>query len=117
MRHHDKNRKFGRTANGRRALIRGLAVSLIRDERITTTEAKAKSLRPFIEELVTKARKGDLAARRLVDSRLGQAPLATKKLVETIAPKFTDRPGGYTRITKLQQRKGDASPMAVIEFV
>lgn len=117
MRHHDKNRKFGRVRSQRRALMRGLAVSLIRDERITTTEAKAKSLRPFIEELVTKARKGDLSARRLVDRRLGQAPVATKKLVDEIAPKYNDRPGGYTRITKLEPRKGDASKMAVIEFV
>lgn len=117
MRHHDNNRKFGRTTNQRRALLRGLAVSLIRDERIQTTEAKAKSLRPFIEELVTKARVGDLSARRLIERRLGQVPVATKKLVDEIAPQYAERQGGYTRITKLPQRQGDASPMAVIEFV
>jgi large subunit ribosomal protein L17 len=117
MRHHNKNRKFGRKANARRALMRGLAVSLIRDEKITTTEAKAKSLRPYVEKLITKARKNDLAARRLITSKLGQQPETAKKLVEEIAPRFDGRPGGYTRITKLMPRQGDASPMAVIEFV
>lgn len=97
--------------------MRGLAVSLIRDEKIMTTEAKAKSLRPYVEKLVTKARVGDLAARRLITSKLGQQPETAKKLIEEIAPKFKDRQGGYTRITKLEPRKSDGSPMAVIEFV
>lgn len=117
MRHHDKNRKFGRKANARRALMRGLAVSFIRDERIVTTEAKAKSLRPYVEKLITKARANDLAAQRLISSKLGQQPAIAKKLLEDIAPRYADRNGGYTRITKLMPRKSDASPMAVIELV
>lgn len=117
MRHHNANRKFGRETNERRALLRGLAVSLILNGRITTTEAKAKELRPFIEKLVTKGRVGTLASRRDVVSRLGQEGGVAKRLIDAIAPKYTERPGGYTRIIKLAPRPGDASPMAVIEFV
>ena len=117
MKHHQKHRKLGRETNQRRALLRSLARSLLRDEKIVTTEAKAKELRPFVEELVTKAGKGDLAARRLVDSRLGGDPVLSKKLLEEIAPQYKDRPGGYTRITKLPLRAGDAAKMAQIEFV
>lgn len=82
-----------------------------------TTEAKAKSLRPFVEKLVTRARKARLADRRMVTSKLGNEKKATKKLMDDIAPRFVERPGGYTRITKLPPRYSDASPMAVIEFV
>jgi large subunit ribosomal protein L17 len=97
--------------------MRGLAVSLIRDEKIMTTEAKAKSLRPYVEKLITKARNNDLAARRLITSKLGQQPGTAKKLLEDIAPRFEGQPGGYTRITKLQPRQSDGAAMAVIEFV
>ncbi|NTV44261.1 MAG: 50S ribosomal protein L17 [Candidatus Yonathbacteria bacterium] len=116
MKHHDANRKFGRSRDGRRALMKGLAVSLIRDEKITTTEAKAKELRPMIEKLVTRARMSGIVSRRLLVARLGSEQSA-EKLVKEIAPRYTDREGGYTRIVKLAPRASDASPMAVIEFV
>jgi large subunit ribosomal protein L17 len=117
MRHHDANRKFGRERKVRTALLRGLAVSLIRDGKIKTTEAKAKELRPFIEKLVTGARSATLSSRRIALTRLGGVSAAAKTLVDDIAPKYTKRTGGYTRVVKLPQRAGDASKMAVIEFV
>jgi large subunit ribosomal protein L17 len=116
MRHHNKNKKFGREKNQRIALIRSLATSLIRDTRITTTEAKAKALRPFVEKLVTQAKNADLSDRRLLISRINSV-VSSKKLIETIAPKYQDRNGGYTRIIKLQPRLSDGAKMAVIEFV
>lgn len=96
--------------------MRSLAESLIIRGRIKTTEAKAKALRPFVERLVTTAKKGSISARRLIVTRLGTEDRATK-LFADIAPKYQDRPGGYTRIIKAAPRKGDASPMAYIEFV
>lgn len=117
MRHGRKNRKFGRKANVRRGFIRSLAVALLTYEAIKTTEARAKELRPYIEKLVTKAKTGDVAARRLIRARLGNQETLANKLVDEIAPKYAERAGGYTRITKLPHRKGDASPMAIIEFV
>jgi len=116
MRHHDHNRKFGRKSNQRRALLRSLAGNLIVRGKIKTTEAKAKELRPYIEKLVTKSKKGTLSARRLVTSRLG-VPSRAKKLIDEIAPKYTERKGGYTRVVKAGSRFGDASKMAIIEFV
>jgi len=117
MKHHKKQRKFGRESNQRIALMRSLARSLIRDEAITTTEAKAKELRPYVEELVTKARSGTLATRRNIISELGGEDAITKKLMEVIAPQYMERAGGYTRITKLPLRQSDAAKMAHIEFV
>jgi len=117
MRHHSNVRKFGRNKNQRHALLKGLVLSLIAHGRIETTEAKAKELRPLVEKLVTKANAGTLASRRLVLSRLYNLNAETSKLVDTIAPKYKGRAGGYTRITKLPQRAGDASKMAVIEFI
>lgn len=117
MKHHKKQRKFGRESNQRIALMRSLARNLVRDEAITTTEAKAKELRPYVEELVTKARSGTLAARRLITSRLGGDDVLAKKLIENIAPQYMERPGGYTRIVKLPLRASDAAKMAYIEFV
>src|SRR3989344_428097 len=111
MRHHRANRKFGREKNQRNALLISLASNLILRGKIRTTEAKAKEVRPFVEKLLTKARLGTLASFRLVAARLRSAE------AEKIAPKFKNRPGGYTRITKLVRRRGDASPMAIIEFV
>ena len=116
MRHHKKHRKFGREIGVRRALLKGLALSLIRHDKITTTEAKAKELRPFIEKLVTRGKNKSVASRRVLVSRLGNAE-GVKKLVAHIAPRYEKRAGGYTRIVKLPRRGGDASKMAVIEFV
>ena len=117
MRHHNNKRKFGREKNQRNALLTSLALNLIVREKIQTTEAKAKELRPFIEQLVTKAKEDSLANRRLVISRLANRDQEVKKLFEQIAPKYKERPGGYTRILKLDPRKSDSAKMAVIEFV
>jgi large subunit ribosomal protein L17 len=117
MRHHNANRKFGRSSNQRHALLKGLAASLITHGRIMTTEAKAKELRPNVEKMVTKAKNPTLAARRLLLSGFYNNESVVTKLICDIAPRFTERPGGYTRIIKLAPRKGDASPMAIIEFV
>ncbi len=117
MRHGKKNRKFGRKAKVRKGFIRSLAIALITYEKIKTTEARAKELKPYIEKLITKARKGDIASRRTISSRLGNQESLANKLVDEITPRFEGRNGGYTRIVKLPQRKGDASKMAIIEFV
>lgn len=116
MRHKIAQRKFGRKTDERRALLRSLAEGLIENGMMTTTEAKAKETRRFVEKLITLANRGTLASRRLVVSRLGTERRAHKLLSE-IAPRYKERPGGYTRITKLPAREGDASPMAMIEFV
>lgn len=117
MRHSNNTRTLGRTRSQRTALVRGLAVSLIRDGQIKTTVAKAKELQPNIERLITVAKKDTLAARRTVSSRLGEPTDQTiKKLFTDIAPKFKERNGGYTRIVKL----GATSPgrdEAIIAFV
>ena len=115
MRHHNANRKFGRERNLRRALFKSLAYSLTLKGRITTTEAKAKELRPVIEKLVTLGKKETLASRRLLVERIGQE--AAKKISKEWSPLYKERKGGYTRITKMAPRKSDGSPMAVIEFV
>jgi len=117
MRHGKHKRKFGRKANVRRGFIRSLAVAFLTHEKITTTEARAKELRPYIEKLITKATKGDLATRRMISARLGNQETLANKLVDEIAPRYKEREGGYTRITKLPQRQGDAAFMAVIELV
>jgi large subunit ribosomal protein L17 len=116
MRHHSSKRKFGREMNQRDALMRSLARNLVNEGRITTTLPKAKSLRPFVEKLVTKAKTGTLASRRIVNSRI-QGEKETKELFDTIAKKYTTRSGGYLRIIKLPARALDAAPMAMIEFV
>ena len=119
MRHHDKNRKFGLQRGERAAFLHALVVALLTHGKITTTEARAKTLRSRVEKLVTRARRGTLADRRLLLSRLYNNMPVVNKLMTVIAPKYKDRKGGYTRIAKLGQRggRGDASPMAVIEFV
>jgi large subunit ribosomal protein L17 len=114
MKHHQRNRKLGRKRDQRQALLRGLAENLVTKGKIRTTEARAKELRPLIEKLVTKARKADLASQREVKSKLGKG---ASKLIKEIAPRYKERKGGYTRITKLPARAGDASKMALIEFV
>lgn len=119
MKHHKSMRKFGRDHAGRLALMRSLALALIREEHMETTEARAKELRPFIESLITKGRKGDLASRQLIISKLGgtEGETAAKKIISEISPRYATRPGGYTRVMKLPRRGGDASKMAIIEFV
>lgn len=117
MRHHNTKRKFGREKNQRNALVNSLALNLIVREKIKTTEPKAKELRPFIEKLVTKAKKGDMATRRVVIAKLSNRSKEVKKLFDVIAPKYADKKGGYTRIIKLGVRKSDGAKMAIIEFV
>jgi large subunit ribosomal protein L17 len=120
MRHHNNIRKFGRSSGQRQALLRSLSRSLIKHGRITTTLAKAKEVRPFVEKLVTRAKetgKSSLASKRLLLSRLGGDEKIVVRLEKDIAPKYESRNGGYTRIVKLPRRKSDASEMALIEFV
>lgn len=116
MRHHNTNRKFGRKRNQRKALLKSLALSLVMHEKIKTTEAKAKELRPFVEKLITRGKVSGLFSRRLLIARLGDKE-GSKKLIEELAPRYKKREGGYTRIIKLPRRISDASPMAIIEFV
>ena len=117
MRHSNSKRKFGRVKNKRNALVNSLALNLIVRGKIKTTEPKAKELRPFIEKLITSAKKGDLATRRFVIAKLSNRRPEVKKLFEVIAPKYADRKGGYTRVLKLGVRKSDGAKMAQIEFV
>ncbi len=117
MRHGNNKRKFGREKTQRAALMNSLALNLIVREKIKTTEPKAKELRPFIEKLVTSAKKGDMATRRLVVAKLQNRSREVKKLFEVIAPKYKDVKGGYTRVMKLGARKSDGAKMAIIEFV
>ena len=117
MRHHHKGRAFNRPKNQRTALVRSLARSLILHERISTTEAKAKELRPFIEKVVSHARKDTVANRRLVSSRLGGDEEAVKKVFASIAPRYAARPGGYVRIVKQAPNATNARDNAYIAFV
>lgn len=117
MRHHNNVRKFGRDKTQKRALLNSLALNLIVREKIKTTEPKAKELRPFIEKLITKAKKGDLATRKLIVSKLSNRKTEVKKLFEVLAPKYANKKGGYTRILKLGARKSDGAKMAIVEFV
>ena len=115
MRHSNHNRKFGREKGQRVALLKSLARSLVLKGRIQTTEAKAKEIRPIVEKLVTRGKSLTLASRRMLIAELGSTAVANK-LIKT-AEGYAERKGGYTRIVKMVQRKGDASPMALIEFV
>src|SRR5438552_17547428 len=116
MRHRAKARQLSRTASHRKALLANLATSLIKHDRIVTTEAKAKELRPFAERLITLARRGDLHARRLVERRIKDRA-AAQKLFKALGPRFAWRPGGYTRILKLGQRAGGGAGVARIELL
>ena len=116
MRHRKKGRKLQRTASHRRAMLRNLATSLFRHERIETTTAKAKVLRPYAERLITLARRGDLHARRLVARKI-QDREVLGKLFDEFSPRYAERPGGYTRILKLGNRKGDSAEISLIELV
>ena len=116
MKHQKKGRKFGRERGQRRAFLKSLAVALITKEKIKTTLPRAKAMSPYVEKLLTQAKLSDktLAMRR-VGAILPK--MAAKKLVSEIAPKYTDRKGGYTRIVRMARRQGDGAQMAIIEFV
>lgn len=115
MLHGNKKKQLGRGRNQRNALIKTLAVSLVKHEKITTTETKAKVLRSFIEKLVTKGKAGDLSALRNIASAIG--PVSASKIVKVISPKYKTRNGGYTRVIKVKTRLSDGSKMAQIEFI
>jgi large subunit ribosomal protein L17 len=115
MKHHNIVKKFGRVRKQRKALLSSLVRSLVLKERIETSEAKAKALRPLVERLISQGKKGTVAARRAITTRVGKE--GTQKLVDIIAPKYKERKGGYTRIVKLPRRLSDSSSRAVIEFV
>ena len=116
MRHRKKGRQLSRTRSHRKATLRNLATSLFRHERIETTTAKAKELRPYAERLITLARRGDVHARRLAAMKIQDRDVLGK-LFDEIAPRYIERPGGYTRVLKLGNRKGDAAEMSLIELV
>ncbi|MEK7133913.1 MAG: 50S ribosomal protein L17 [Patescibacteria group bacterium] len=117
MQHHKRNRKLGRERGQRTALLRSLARSLVLEEGITTTVAKAKELRPFIERLVSTSKKNSLASRRVVAARMGGAAEVVKKLHGEISERFAKRSGGYTRIVRLGRVGKRAIESARIEFV
>jgi large subunit ribosomal protein L17 len=116
MRHGKAGRKLNRTASHRKAMLANMAVALIKHEQIITTLPKAKELRPYVEKLVTLARRDDLHARRQAYSKLPEQKWATK-LFDELGPRYKERNGGYTRVMKAGFRYGDNAPMAVIEFV
>ena len=116
MRHGNAHRKLGRTTSHRTAMFANMAASLIKHEQIVTTLPKAKELRPFVEKLVTLAKKGDLHARRLAISRVRDVD-QVGKLFATLGPRYAERNGGYIRVLKAGYRHGDNAPLAVIEFV
>lgn len=115
MNHRVKGRQFKRDSAQRKALLKHLAESIILQEKIKTTTAKAKELSPFVEKLITCAKKNDLSAAKSIHSKLADEP--AKKLLNDIAKKYENRTGGYTRIIKIGDRQGDAAEMSVIEFV
>lgn len=116
MRHQKKKVTLGRKSEPKNALLKNLAESLVLYEKIKTTQAKAKAVRPVVEKLITKAKKGDLAGRRQLIKALFTENVV-RKLMDDIAPRYKDRNGGYTRITKLDNRLGDGAQEAIIEFV
>jgi large subunit ribosomal protein L17 len=116
MRHGVALKKLNRTASHRTAMFANMAAALIKHEQIVTTLPKAKALRPVVEKLVTLAKRGDLHARRLAASRIRDEDM-TKKLFDTLGPRYKTRAGGYTRVLKAGFRHGDNAPVAVIEFV
>ena len=117
MRHQKQRHKLSRDSAHRKSLMMNLSKELIDNERIETTTAKAKAVKPEVERLITLAKRGDLHARRQALSALGQDKFMVYKLFEEIAPRYAERPGGYTRILKLGPRKSDATEMALLELV
>jgi large subunit ribosomal protein L17 len=116
MRHCNSGKRLGRNTSHRKAMLRNMVTSLFEHEKISTTDARAKELRPMAEKLITLAKRGDLHARRLVTSVVRDRKTVAK-LFERIAPRFADRPGGYTRIIKLGHRLGDNAPLSLITLV
>jgi len=117
MRHQKDRGKLSRSASHRKALLMNLSREVITHERIQTTEAKAKAVKPDLERLITLAKRGDQHARRQAMARLGQDKFVVYKLFEEIAPRYAERPGGYTRILKLGPRRSDATEMVLLELV
>jgi large subunit ribosomal protein L17 len=117
MRHSKQRHKLSRDSAHRRSLLRNLSRDVIQHERIQTSEAKAKAVKPKVEKLITLAKRGDLHARRQALSALGQDKFAVHKLFEEVAPRYAERPGGYTRILKLGPRRSDSTEMVYLELV
>ncbi|MHB8532585.1 MAG: 50S ribosomal protein L17 [Solirubrobacteraceae bacterium] len=117
MRHQKTRNKLSRDSAHRKALLMNLSKQLIEHERIETTQAKAKAVKPEIEKLITLAKRDDLHARRQALATLAQDKFAVHKLFVDVAPRYAERPGGYTRILKIGQRSGDATEMVFIELV
>jgi large subunit ribosomal protein L17 len=111
-----KGPRLGGSPTNQRKILANLTAQLIEHERVTTTHAKAREVRPYAEKIITKAKRGDLHARRLVLAKIENNDVVTK-LFDEVGPRYADRDGGYTRITKLGQRRGDGSEMAMIELV
>ena len=117
MRHQKQRGKLSRDSGQRKSLLRNLCKEVIDHERIKTSEAKAKAVKPEVEKLITLAKRGDLHARRQALSALGQDKFTVYKLFEEVAPRYGQRPGGYTRILKLGPRRSDATEMVLLELV
>ena len=117
MRHGKQRHKLSRDSAHRRALLRNLSRDLIEHERIKTSQAKAKAVKPEVEKLITLAKRGDLHARRKAMAELGQDRFLVHKLFEEVAPRYAERPGGYTRIVKLGPRRSDSTEMVFLELV
>lgn len=111
-----RGRRFGGDAAHQKSLLSNLAQELFWDDKVTTTVAKAKALRPYAEHLITKARRGTLHARRTVLRKIEDTEVVTR-LFDEVAPRYADRPGGYTRMTRLGPRRGDGAEMAIVELV
>jgi large subunit ribosomal protein L17 len=117
MRHQQTRNKLSRDSAHRKALLMNLSKEIIEHERVKTTQAKAKAVKPEVEKLITLAKRGDLHARRQALSTLAQDKFTVHKLFEDVAPRYAERPGGYTRILKLGPRRSDATEMVLIELV
>jgi large subunit ribosomal protein L17 len=117
MRHGKKRHKLSRDSAHRKSLLKNLSRDVIEHERIKTSEAKAKAVKPHVEKLITLAKRGDLHARRQALSALGQDRFVVHKLFEEVAPRYAERPGGYTRIVKLGPRRSDSTEMVFLELV
>jgi len=116
MHHKKAGRKLGRTTSHRKAMLRNMVTSLLKEEKIVTTDAKAKELRSIAEKMITLGKRGDLHARRQADSFIREG-MVTKKLFEELSPRYSERAGGYTRIVKIGHRPGDNAPISVVELI